>query len=324
MHTSTFFRVFPPPKFLLMKHAGLEISDEAIHSLEFNFSPNGFKIEHFSAKELPPGVVEAGDIRNEEQLVSILKEFNQKNRLSYVKVAIPEEKAYLFQTDIPSRDTSDIRQNIEFKLEENVPLPASEVLFYFDILPAAISKGVLRASVSVVPRAYIEQYSSILSRAGMSAMAYEVVPRAIARAVVPKDSTETHLIVHMMRHKTGLYVVSGNVVCFTSTVASSLSGEDHTDDAAYISNLNREINRVYQYWLSREVSSPIKTILLVGKDAAHFEPRLQNVVSDGVVPVQTSHVWANAFDINKYVPPISQEESLEYAAASGLAISLTV
>ncbi len=324
MYTSTFFRVFPPPQFLLMKHSGLDISDEAIHSLEFNFSPKGFKIEHHATQELPPGLIEGGDIRNEEELVKILREFNIKNKLSYVKVAVPEEKAYLFQTDIPSHETKIIRQNIEFKLEENVPLTVSEALFYFDILPLSITKGNLRASVSVVPRAYIEKFSSILERAGMSAIGYEVVPKSLARAIVPKTSGGTHLIVHMMRHKTGLYVVSDNVVCFTSTVTSGGYGEGHVDDATYISNLSKEINRVHQYWLSHDLSTPIENIHLVGKDATHFEPQLQKVVLDAVVPVQISHVWANAFDINTYVPPISQEDSLEYAVAAGLAMPLIV
>jgi Tfp pilus assembly PilM family ATPase len=316
--------MFPPPKFLMMKHAGLDISDEAIRCIEYSSTSAGYRIEKYAKTDLPVGLIEGGDIRNDDELVHILTEFNQKNRLSYVKVSIPEEKAYLFQTDVPSIETKIIRQNIEFKLEENVPIPAADALFYFDLLPDSITKGNLRASVSVVPRTYIERYTSLLSRAGMTAIACEVVPKSIARACVPAHTDKTHMIVHMMRHKTGLYIVSNGVVCFTSTVGSGSEG-DHVEDAVYVNNLSKEINRVYQFWLSHGgQESAIKTILLVGRTASQFEPRLQNIVVDSVVPVQVGHVWENVFSIDAYIPPISQEDSLEYSVAAGLGMHLLV
>jgi Tfp pilus assembly PilM family ATPase len=110
MHTSTFFRLFPPPKFLMMKHAGLDISDEAIRCLEYHATSSGFRIDTYAKMDLPSGLIEGGDIRNDDEFVKVLREFNQKNRLSYVKVSIPEEKAYLFQADVPSTNTKIIRQ----------------------------------------------------------------------------------------------------------------------------------------------------------------------------------------------------------------------
>jgi Tfp pilus assembly PilM family ATPase len=306
----------------MMKHAGLDISDEAIHCLEYNTTSAGFRIDKFAKLDLPVGLIEGGDIKNDDQFVKLLVEFNQKNKLSYVKVSIPEEKAYLFQTDVPSIETKVIRQNIEFKLEENVPIPASEALFYFDLLPESIAKGNLRATVSVVPRAYVEHYTGLLSRAGMTAIACEVVPKSIARATIPRQSDKTHMIVHMMRHKTGLYVVSNGMVCFTSTVGG---GEGHVEDAAYVANLTREINRVYQFWLSHgDAASAIQSILLVGRTASTFESQLQNIITEATVPVQVAHVWQNVFDVDKYIPPISQEDSLEYSVAAGLAMPLLV
>jgi Tfp pilus assembly PilM family ATPase len=309
----------------MMKHAGLDISDEAIRCLEYHATSSGFRIDTYAKMDLPSGLIEGGDIRNDDEFVKVLREFNQKNRLSYVKVSIPEEKAYLFQADVPSTNTKIIRQNIEFKLEENVPIPAAEALFYFDLLPESLAKGNLRATVSVVPRAYIEHYTDLLSRAGMTAIACEVVPKSIARATIPHHEDKTHMIVHMMRHKTGLYIVSNGVVCFTSTVGSSGTEDGHVENAVYISNLSKEINRVYQFWLSHGgAESAIQSILLVGRTASTFEAQLQNTVVEAIIPVQVAHVWQNVFEVDKYLPPISQEESLEYAVAAGLALPLLV
>jgi Tfp pilus assembly PilM family ATPase len=320
MHTSTFFRLFPPPKFLMMKHAGLDISDEAVRCIEYRSTPKGLRVEKFSKIDLPAGLIEGGEIKNEDGLVKVLTELNQKNKLSYVKVSIPEEKAYLFQTDVPSRETKVIRQNIEFKLEENVPIPAAEALFYFDLLPETISKGNLRATVSVVPRAYVEHYTALLSRAGMTAIACEVVPKSIARATIPAQVTKTHLIVHIMRQKIGLYIVSNGVVCFTSTVTSA-----NTATGVDVQLLAKEINRVYQFWDAHgEAEGAVQSILLVGRSAPQYEAELQHIVGSATVPVEVANVWQNVFDLNAYIPPISQEDSLEYAVAAGLAMELLV
>jgi Tfp pilus assembly PilM family ATPase len=325
MHTSTFFRLFPPPKFLTMKHAGLEISDEAIHCLEYTSAGKSLKIDKYSSLELPRGLIEGGDIRNEDELVKLLIDFNKKMKLSYVKMAIPEEKAYLFQTDVPSPENKIILQNIEFKLEENVPLTAPEAVFYFDLLPVSLTDGNLRASVSVVPKSYIDQYIGILKKAGIAVIAFEVVPKSIARATIPRLTDKTHMIVHMMRHKTGLYIVSDGVVCFTSTVSGSSQEEGHVDDEMYVASLGKEINRVYQYWLSHGgAAAAVGCILLAGRNASKYESNLQNVVREGNIPVQTAHVWENVFDVNAYVPPISKEESLEYAVSAGLAMPLLI
>jgi Tfp pilus assembly PilM family ATPase len=304
----------------MMKHAGLDISDDAVRCIEYHISPRGVHIEKYAQIDLPPGLIEGGDIKNDEQLIRILTEFNQKNKLSYVKVSIPEEKAYLFQTDVPSRETKVIRQNIEFKLEENVPIPAAEALFYFDLLPETLTKGSLRATVSVVPRTYVEHYTSLLSRAGMTAIACEVVPKSIARATIPSDVVKTNLIVHIMRQKIGLYIVSNGVVCFTSTVTSANAAGE-----VDVQILAKEINRVYQFWDSHGGSEgAVQSILLVGRSAPRYESQLQHLVGSISVPVEVANVWRNVFDLNSYIPPISQEESLEYSVAAGLALELLV
>src|SRR4051812_8434671 len=97
-----FFKVFPPPKFLTMSHTGLDISDDAIRAIEYKVKPHGLVVSRFAKQALPPGLFDAGDVTDEKQFADILSTFARANHMSYVKVALPEEKLYLFQTDIPS------------------------------------------------------------------------------------------------------------------------------------------------------------------------------------------------------------------------------
>ncbi len=315
MQPDKFFKIFPPPKFLAMNHAGLDISDDAIRCLEYGSTISGNILERFHTFDFKEGIFEGGEIKDELAFVDALKKMNEKAQLSYVKVSIPEEKAYLFQTEVAGGTLDEIRQNIEFKLEENVPIPVSEALFYFDILPMPITGGTLRASVSVVSQTYIEKYISILSSAGMLPISFELTPKAIARSIIAKNNKDTHIIVHFMNKKTAFYVVSEGVVCFSSTLI--------INDETKAESLKKELTRIYQYWITHAGENPsVHDVILVGKDAEKYETLLNNPIAGVNIDVQVANVWANSFDINLYVPPISKDDSLAYAVSSGLAMPL--
>jgi Tfp pilus assembly PilM family ATPase len=320
MSTPLFFKLFPPPKFMVMKHVGLDISDDAIHCLEYSGQSHNMKIVKHVTIDLPEGVIVGGEIKDEKALCDVLLKLDKDLDLTYVKVSVPEEKSYLFQTDISTTNPVAIAQNVEFKLEENVPLSVPEAVFYFDILPMSVTGGKLRASVSVVPKVYIENIIAILRKSGLSPIAFEVVPKSVARAVLPNGSQSTVMIVHIMNNKTGIYVVCGGVVCFTSTIAW---GSKTPSEQSEITSLSNEIIRINEYWLSHNVeSSKIEQIVVVGRDALRYESMINEASAKVGLPVSVGNVWTNAFSVNDYVPPIFREDSLEYAVSAGLAMDI--
>lgn len=319
-HPSLFFRLFPPPKFLISPHAGLDISDDAIRMLEYGRTQKGLAVSKYDKEDIPAGLIDGGDFRDEKKFTELLSDFVRRNRLSHVKVSLPEEKVYLFQTDIPSTSTREITQNIEFKLEENVPLAAQDAVFYFDVLPRSVTGGALRASVSVAPKTYVENLIATLRSVGLTPVAFEVAPKSIAKAAVSADSEETSLVTHFMDKKTGIYIISGGVVCFSSTIGMSYNSEKGAEDAG---TLVKELNRVLAYWATRpDTHSNITEAIFVGRNAGLALQALKAHSIDGISSVSLARVWGNVFDVESYVPPIESDESLEYAVAAGLALPL--
>ena len=316
MHTSPFFKLFPPPKFMMMSHAGLDISDDAIHFIEYSGSSNGRKIKKYGRVALPEGLIDGGDVKDEKKLGDILSIMSREHGLSYAKVSIPEEKAYLFETDVPAAGARAISQNIEFKLEENVPLSAADAVFAFDLLPVEKGKP-WRASVSVVEKSYIEGMMSLLRSAGIVPMSFETAPRAIAR-IVSGESAGAAIVVHCMARKTGVYIVSEHAVDFTSTIGV---GVMEPDASAHAKALAAEVRRVYVYWLPKSDAPgvPVKRVIVVGLFAERVAESLRPVVAD-IVEVELAQVWRAVLDVAKYVPPIVKTDSLEYASAAGLAL----
>ena len=321
--SATFFKLFPPPAFLTMPHAGLDVSDDGIRCVRYDGRARARRIGLADGLDFPPGLMDGGDIKDEKEFAARLKEFSQKHRLNRVKVSIPEEKAYLFQTEVPAiSDRKSLAQNIESKLEENVPLTASDALFSYELMPpVAGAIGTAHASVSVVPRIYIEHYIEILKGIDVVPVAFEVSPKAIARAVISPDSNDTKVIVHSMRDKLGIYIVSGGVVCFTSTVgAGSPAGEPPTAEALAL--LSREIARVSAYWTSRDPDRPIVEAVVVGRGAASFEDACRRIGFETPLPVRLGDVWQNAIDIERSIPSVSRADSMAYVVAAGLAFDL--
>ena len=124
-----------------------------------------------------------------------------------------------------------------------------------------------------------------------------------------------------MRRKLGIYIVSGGVVCFTSTVdAGSPPEEPPTAEALAL--LSREITRVSSYWASRDPDFPVTEAVLVGHGAAEFEDAYRRSGSEKPLPVRLGNVWQGSIDLERFVPPVSMVDSLEYVVAAGLASDL--
>ncbi len=359
MATKGLLKYFPPPHFLSPPTAGLSISDQAVRTVRFRRTAKGLLPVTVGEQSLPEGLVAAGDIANEKELVPLLAKFRETHGLEYVAVSIPEEKAYVFRTEVP--DVSDIliRNNLELRLEEFVPLAAREAVFDFTRIEGGESRpGFVTIGVAALPAKTVASFVNVLSAAGLLPLSLEIESQAVSQAVVPKRDHRTFLVLNVGIRATNVSIVHGNVVHFTSTIAiggdtfttaitkyfkvtpaeaegikeegSFLKTKDNIDLFTSMVNtlsvLRDEINRVLVYWheyqerSGSEQHTVIDTVLLCGRDAAINGFR-EYLTSAMKVNVEIANVWANAFSFDAYVPPVTFRESLSFAAPIGLALA---
>ncbi len=126
----------------------------------------------------------------------------------------------------------------------------------------------------------------------------------------------------VMNKKTGLYVVSNGVVCFTSTISwggEMIRNKNIADVSDDIFSLRHEIEKVYTYWAEHGEGQPIKSIIISGRDAVVIS-QISNLSPNPNIQLQVAHVWQNAFSGEYYVPAISFDDSLDYDISAGLAL----
>ncbi|MFA6536460.1 MAG: pilus assembly protein PilM [Candidatus Paceibacterota bacterium] len=354
----SFLRFFPTPQFLAMPAVGLDVSDRAIRFVEFGRRSGLPVLKNFGEIILPEGLVVGGEIKKPKELSEILTQVKARTGLKFARVALPEEKAYLFRTVIPKVEAKEVRSLLEFKLEENVPLSPAEVIFDYEIIPSRGPKSgnELEISVSAIPRQFVVDFSNVLGLAGLTPISFEVEARAFVRTLLKKNDSRATIIVFFKETKTVLAVAIGNLIYFTSTL--SISGEMLTKTlantlkiapevarrlkaekglAGYKENLDvfaslttvlaalkDEISRIMIYWNSHEkihnrVEQDISRVVFCGQDSAIPGFDVYMRAALGV-EVAVGNVWLNAFDFDDCIPDISQSESLNYATAIGLAL----
>jgi type IV pilus assembly protein PilM len=342
---------------------GVDISDTSLKYIAFKpsvFDNAERELDIWGDISIPAGVVTRGEVVDPKQLVAVLKEFKAKTKAEFVRLSLPEEKAYLFETIIKnSTPQKEVRSLLEFRLEENVPIPSRDVYFDYSIMPAA--SGVQNAAVSVVayPKQIIQSYYDACIEAGLRPVSFEVEAQAMARAVVPKDACGAVMLVDFGKTRTGIGIVNNGALLYTSTVdigGNQLSqvlrkvlGDKAESELTLIKNtqglvrgaessnisdalistvsvVRDEMATRMQYWHTRTGNDDdrrIKSIVLCG-GSANLNGLPEYLTETLGVPAVRGNVWENAFALEETVPPISRPYSFGYAAAIGLALKNVV
>jgi type IV pilus assembly protein PilM len=353
----SFLEFFPTPRFLSMPAVGLSISDNAIRAIELIPSPTGFTVGTFAEKKLSSKAILAGSINDKGEILAALQALKKECKLRFVRVSIPEEKAFFFRASVPKVSLQEVHDMIELRLEENVPIAPSEAVFDYGIVhPPPHVNHHYDVSVSVLPRNVVESFTEVLKEADLVPLSLEIEPQALVQSVIVPNDPAMSMIIHFGETKTGIFVVGDGAVYFTSTVGiggkditvaieKQLSvspeeaqkikenwglnrGKEHVEIfsslAGTLSALKDEISKISIYWQTHKDSTgepgrKIEKIILCGRDAGlcGLEEYLGLSLK---IPVIVGNPWVNVLSFDTTLPPIEFFDSLDYAAAIGLAL----
>ncbi len=359
--TSRVLSVFPTPAYLTTPAAGIDVSDHSVKYVTFSRNRiHGRRLSGYGSMKIPEGVVVEGKVVDKKKLIEVLSLFREQHKLHFVRASLPEEEGYIFPAYVPSGiSNKEVREVLEFKLAENVPVAANEAVFDFDVVRGVPTFGGQRlVSVSAYPQTVAQEYTDLFIAAGLEPLSLEIEAQAIARAVVPRGYMGTCMVVDVGKTRSGISIVRGQAVRFTATidiggdsvdnvilsVLPDISEEDmvrmkneeglrvggnkiiREGFESFSKNLATELDRYIVYWQTHTdtkgaetVQTPVEKVFLSGGNAN--TRGLSEYLSGSLhVPVEVGNVWVNAFSLDGYVPDMPFNESLGYASAVGLAL----
>jgi type IV pilus assembly protein PilM len=337
--------------------AGVDISDTSLKFVALSgHTPGAYRLASWGDIDIPSGVVQRGEVLDAPKLSAVLREFKARSSLTYVRVSLPEERAYLFETRIKKNlSLEEVRNVLEFKLEENVPIPSRDVFFDYEIIQNDPDDRFVSVVVAAYARETIQLYYDACVAAGLFPLAFEVEAQAMARAVIPATSTGATMLVDFGKTRTGIGIVFQGVLFYTSTIdiggaqLSALLRRELGDipeaeltqiknnrglireldsssvrDAllSVVSVIRDEIAARMQYWhrsSENHAKRRISTVLLCG-GSANLKGLPEYLSTTLGVPCDLVNVWENTFSLETNVPPIDRRHSYGYATALGLAL----
>lgn len=358
--------LIPPPSYIALPSVGVDISDTSMKYIAFEPSlrTSGIKVlRDWGDIDIPANSLSRGEVINIKQLADTLKEFKAKTKADFVRVSLPEERAYIFETEIKNNiPLKEIKSLLEFRLEENVPIAARDSIFDYEFLPPEEGKSsTVRVVVAAYLRDTIMQYYEACLSADLTPVSFEVEAQAMARAVIPKASQDTTMLIDFGKTRTGVGIIKQGVLLYTSTIdigggelstilrrelganmaESELTNIKNTlglikgikDTRVYdtlmptISVIKDEIASNMQYWHTRENNQipgrRIKQIIFCG-GSANLKGLPEYMTETLGVTCRRANVWENAFRTDLIIPPIDRLHSFGYATAIGLALNNTV
>lgn len=343
--------LFPPPQFLSLHHCGIDISQGAARFIRFDDSYKGVRIKSFGETPIPRIETASPEKVATEADKAALASLVRKAGTRFVRVVVPEDEVYLFRMRAPRVHDAELRNVIDFKLEENVPIARGDALFEYDIMETLENEYSL--SVSVLSSEFIRKATALLEGAGFTPILFDTEARSLARALSSTDAIE--LVVSFNEYYTAFVITRSGVPLFSSTsplgasdmTRSIMKGCDLTEAEALklkkqrlvehspedselfssmvglMSSLKDEINKVLAYWSShgkKEGLPEISRVMVVGTDMA-LDGALKYLSASLKVPVSVANVWVNVFSLDVEVPEMSREVSLDYAALIGVSLT---
>jgi len=214
---------------------GLDISESSlkIAKLKKKERKSIKNLVSFGEMKLPLGIIEKGEIKNEDKLAQIIKEAiskvkGERLKTKYVVASLPEERAFLQVIQLPLLEEEELKVAVKYEAEHYIPLSLEEVYLDYEIIPPLYGKlNHLDVLISALPKEIVDSYVSTLEKADLIPKALEIESQAIARALIKNGvSPFPVLLIDLGASRTRFIIFSGYSLRFTTSI--SLSSQTFT------------------------------------------------------------------------------------------------
>jgi len=204
---------------------GIDLSDLSIKIVNLKKEGGKFILSCFNRQDIKEGLIEQGEIRQETELIEIIKKAvsdvkGQPIKTKYCVVSLPETESYVRMLQLPQMPEAEVPESIKWEIEANVPHKIEEIYYDWQIIPNFIpNQKTMNILVGVLPQKTVNPYLDVLKKAGLKPFIFEIESVATARALIKGGYAEQPIaIVDIGAKRTSFFIFSGFTIYFTASI----------------------------------------------------------------------------------------------------------
>ena len=282
---------------------GLDVGSRTLNIAKLEDTKHGFKLKKFGTRDIPPGLIEEGSIKNPDEVARALRELFKvyKIKEKNVAISIGGDSIIVKNISIQSMEEEKLQETIHFEAEQYIPFDISDVNLDFQILGEDPSNpNQMNVLLVAAKKEIVQEYANLIQMAGL--VPYIIDVDFFAMQNIYEDTYDTEnqnvALIDIGSSKTALNILKGDLTMLTrdvslgcgqinqqivSRIGCSIEEAEqlyHSEQSGEISSRETEeivmavandwcseIRRVLDYFYSTYPSDQVKKILLSGGGA---------------------------------------------------------
>ena len=263
-------------EFQAKDYFGLSIKDTSLVAVQA--STSNHQLKNFSSLNLLPGVVQNGEIKNQQAFLNSLKSLLQAAQIKtpFVVFNVPETKVFGKIIEIPDLPDEELEEAISWQAEDQIPLEKSKI--YYDFKTLEKDKQKTKIYLLASPQKSIDNLTSVIQQADLIPVAIESSALALTRFIDPKIPNPV-LIIEV---ETPYTILS---VAYKGTILISSSFETPANDTTLFENeSSKEILQLREFCQKK------------------FKTDFNSILSFGDLPIKLSQKTLSALNLKTIFP----------------------
>lgn len=308
-------------------------------------------------RDVPPGVMEAGVIKDAQQMEKELREALRQTEVTFksksmVVASIPETQSFLRVVELPQMPEDEVGEAVQWEVAQHIPFGLENVYVDWQALPSTVghslASGRQEILVGAAQRKVVDPLFAVFTALGVYVAAFELESQALTRGLISPDlkAKQGVLLVDLGGAATNVIIHDHGTIRFTASLQKgsdrmrdTLAPEEiqaintqpdaiSPDVAASVSGklsamyqeLVNEVRGIVEFYNSIDKQHEVREIILTGggSNFPGLGPAFLRVFDN--VHVQRGNPWVNVGEAGgDHRTLLSMGESVRYATALGLA-----
>lgn len=225
---------------------GLDISDLSVKLVQLTKLRDKIKICAIGRIDLAPGIMENGEIMNEEALKKEIEKLISAPEYGKVEsdeviACLPESQTFIKLIEVEKKKS--LEEAIKEEIERQIPFPIDDLFYDYQIIESKIDKDYVL--IGAAPKTVVDKFTMLLDQLKMSVIALEIEPVSICRSLLAEEglknkglASQNYCVIDIGAKHASLTAYSKKSILFSLSLP--FSGDEITETIAKKINLTPE------------------------------------------------------------------------------------